>query len=321
VQGNRLLYAFCARQGVPALRTGKLIVATSSEEEDVLDFYWKRSRENRVPQVKRISGGAVSALEPNVKARSALLVPTAGIVEPTRLVYRLHVLSSKQGVQFLPGTEVVDIENRGDRIGLQLCYPDKKREWVRARAVINAGGVEADRLARRLNPRTPHVLDPVRGESYKFYGHKRPELRLAGMNVYPTPEEVITPNGRHFTVGIHLTPTFGDWSSPPRTGSTVTVGPKLVPARDRDGWEGTPVSAGVFAEQVRPFFPGVRAEDLIWHQAGLQARLKGHPDFVVQRDEACPHCIHLMGIDSPGLTSCLAIARHVKALIKSLGLD
>ena len=314
-EGNRLLYDFSNRYRVPALKTGKLIVATNGEQEDILDMYLDRARQNQVPGVGRISGAKAQQLEPNVRAKSALLIPTAGIIEPTALVYRLHTLASQRGVQFMTGTEVVSVERNGDLLRVGIRYRDGRMDHVGARLIINAAGVETDRFARFFNPQSPYELDPVRGESYMFYGHKRPELRLNGMNVYPTPESVITPHGRHFTVGVHLTPTFGDLSFPPALGSTVTVGPRLVPVEDRDEWQGPPLPAKVFAERILPFFPGVREEDLIWHQAGFQARLKEYPDFVIKADPEQPHFINLLGIDSPGLTSCLAISRRVGEMV------
>ena len=186
---------------------------------------------------------------------------------------------------------------------------------VLARYVINSAGIHADRLARFLSPDIPYELDPVKGESYKFYGHKRAELALRGMNVYPTPVSLITPHGRHFTVGIHLTPTLNDLSYPSSIGSTVTVGPKLVPVDDVNQETNVSVPPSVFADSICPFFPGIKVDDLSWHQSGLQARLKGYQDFVIEPDHSLPNMINLMGIDSPGLTSCLAIARKVRDMI------
>jgi L-2-hydroxyglutarate oxidase LhgO len=71
---------------------------------------------------------------------------------------------------------------------------------------------------------------------------------------------------------------------------------------------------------VKPFFPALREEHLIWHQAGVQARLKDHPDFVISPDPQYPRFINLLGIDSPGLTASLAIARRVKRIADDLGL-
>lgn len=320
VEGNRLLYDFCARYKVPALKTGKLVVATNGEEEETLDGYLNQAGENRVPGVRKISASKAERLAPNVKVRSALLVPTAGILEPTSLVYRLHTLASERGVRFMTGTEVVRLEKDGDANRLAFCYPDGKIDYARAEVIINAAGIDADLLARLLNPESPYELDPVRGESYKFYGHKRPELESGGICIYPTPELVMTPYGRHFTVGVHLTPTFNSLSFPPDLGSTVIVGPRLISVDDRKAWSGPPAPARIFAHKTHSFFPGLREEDLIWHQAGLQARLKRCPDFVIKADSSCPNFINLLGIDSPGLTSCLSIARRVGHLVNGLGL-
>ena len=318
VKGNQLLYDFCKTHQVPALETGKLIVATCAEEEDVLGLYLERARENGVPKVKRITGKEAAKLEPNVKAKSALLVPTAGIVDPTTLVYRLHALASKQGALFMNETEVIGIESDGDFIRIHFQYRDGRKDQVLSKTVVNAAGVEADRLAAVLNPRFPYALDPVRGESYKFYGHSRPELKVNRMNIYPTPEAVHTPHGQHFTVGVHLTPTFGDLSYPPHIGSTVTVGPKLVAIRDSHDLSGPVLDAEIFSDKVCSYFPGLRKDDLVWHQMGVQARLKDFPDFVLAADSMCPNFVNLLGIDSPGLTSCLAIAGRAGEMVKDI---
>ena len=318
VEGNRLLYDFCEAHRVPALRTGKLVVAAKESEEEVLDLYLARARENGVPGVERIPGGRVREMEPNVRAASALWVPSAGVVDPVSLVYRLHTLAERQGTSFVTGTEVMGLTPRDGGVEIRFRYPDGSEGRALASLVVNAAGVEADRVARLIDPASSFELDPVRGESYAFYSHRRPELGLGGRNVYPTPEAVETPHGRHFTVGVHLTPTFGDLSWPPSLGTTVTVGPRLVPASDRDAWHGTPAPPEQFAERARAYFPGLRTGDLIWHQAGLQARLKGEPDFVIHRDPDLPFAMHLLGIDSPGLTASLALARRVRALAEEV---
>ncbi|MBN2123781.1 MAG: FAD-dependent oxidoreductase [Deltaproteobacteria bacterium] len=320
VEGNRLLYAFCSRHRVPALQTGKLIVASTEEEDGILDLYLERAKENGVPGVEKISGGRVRELEPNVKAVSALLVPSAGIVDPASLVYRLHTLAGATGVQFMAGTEVVGLEAHGEGVKVALRYRDGALDGIEARCVINAAGVEADLVARMLDPDSPYELDPLLAESYKFYGHKREDLALRGMNIYPTPEIVTTAHGSHFVVGIHLTPTFEDLGSPPRMGSTVTVGPRHRAVRDRNERTGEGAPARLFADRVRAYFPGLRDDDLLWHQAGIQARLKGYPDFIIRSDPGCPCCIHLLGIDSPGLTASLAVARHAANRIAETGI-
>ncbi|MBW1765006.1 MAG: FAD-dependent oxidoreductase [Deltaproteobacteria bacterium] len=317
IKGNQLLYDFCNKHNVPAKRTGKLIVAIDSAQDEILDIYLKRALLNNVPGVKKIPAPQVSKLEPNVRAVSALLVPSAGIVEPTELVYRLYTLASNNGVEFMTGTEIIGLQKNGDEILLDILYPDDQTEQVSSSLVINASGVDADLIARMINPESLYELDPVRGDAYKFYMDKRPSLGLSGMNVYPTPELVVTQDGSHFTVGVHLTPTFEDPSEASFPGSTVTVGPKLVPIKHRHDMAETPhIPSDLFAEKAGTFFPGLKSDDLIWHQSGIQARLKDHPDFEITRDPLNPGVINLLGIDSPGLTSCLSVAQFVGEMVK-----
>jgi L-2-hydroxyglutarate oxidase LhgO len=223
-------------------------------------------------------------------------------------------------VHTITDTEVIGVEPDDGHILLTIKYRDGRTDQVRAKIVINAGGVEADLIACLCDPDSPFELDPIKGESYKFFGHKRPDIRLHGCNVYPIPKSVETSHGRHFTVGVHLTPTFEDSAYPSTIGSTVTIGPKLVPVKDRNS-SCSPVSGpGIFINEVKSFFPGLKEKDLLWHQDGLQARLKGYPDFIFHTDPRHKNMINLLGIDSPGLTSCLAIARRVKDITYDLGL-
>ena len=316
VKGNEYLYYFCSRYHVPAIKTGKIIVATNEEEDSVLGTYLNRAEENGVRGVRYLTRSEIRAMEPNVRAKSGLFVPSAGIVDPPTLVYRLYTLAGNHGVEFLTNTTVLDLKSDNGRVVLTIEYRDGTTQDISARLIINAAGIDADRLAKKLNPDLGLELDPVRGESYKFYAHKRPELRLTGMNIYPTPERVESRFANHFTVGIHLTPTFDDLNYPGRLGDTILVGPKLVPVPDRDNWMQGVTPAKVFYQKVVTYFPGLREKDLVFHQMGLQARLKGDQDFVLLPDLDNGPAIHLLGIDSPGLTSCLAIAREVTSIVK-----
>ena len=99
----------------------------------------------------------------------------------------------------------------------------------------------------------------------------------------------------------------------------MTVGPKLISVKDRTDLSGPSFGADAFAERVRSYFPALKQEDLVWHQMGVQARLKNYPDFVIASDSSTPNFINLLGIDSPGLTSCLAIARRAGKIVDALG--
>jgi L-2-hydroxyglutarate oxidase LhgO len=315
VEGNRLWYEFCARYNLPCKKTGKLIVAVDEQESRVLDLYLKRAHENCVPGVRKISGGEAEKVEPNVRAYSALLVPTSGILEPTVLVQKLYAQASNSGAEFMSHTEVVGLKSA--RKGAELCiqYRDGNKDTVLARYVINAAGVKATSIASMLDPSFPLRPVFIRGDLLKFYRNRRPELYLRGTNVYPTPEVIETPSGKQFTVGAHLTPTFDLINGDMVIGDTVILGPKLVSIAHSEDYH-TPVPPVEAFLKRTAFFPGLRAEDLDPHYGGVQARLNNYPDFYIRRDRICPQVIHLVGIDSPGLTSAPAIARYVAEMLE-----
>ena len=310
VEGNRLWYEFCGQYGLPCRKTGKLMVAWTEDQIPLLEEYLRRGRVNGVPEVRMISGGEISELEPNVKGLAGLLVPSSGIIEPTRATYQVHALASNLGVQFLTQTRVLNIFKSKHGPALRIHYRDGAEETVVCRRVINSAGVDAVDLARTIDPSLSVIPALVRGDSMKFCRTRRPGLFANGMNIYPTPVVAQTPWGPQHTVGVHLTPTFdledGEWI----IGNTVTVGPKLVPVSHLEDYTSPSPAPGVFIADL-PFFPDLTEDDLEPHQGGIQARLTDHPDFLITRDRTCPNVIHLLGIDSPGLTSAPAIARMV----------
>lgn len=316
-QGNTLLYRFCKQHRVPFRQTGKLVVATNDEEAAVLETYRTRAEENGVP-VLQVSGPQACELEPCVRATAALFLPTSGIINPTALVHKLHLLAAENGAQFLTQTRVVGIKIRTDGLEVEIEYRDGARDTFLTKQLINAAGLYCDEVARMVQPASPYLIDPLRSETMKFYRTKRQNLRLQGMNIYPTPRKVTTEHDTYFTVGVHLTPTLATGVTGEDTiGEEVTVGPLTRPARHREEYGGAYQPESVFFNQVRPFFPGLQEEDLMPHQIGIQARLAGHQDWVIEFSEGKRRCLNILGIDSPGLTGSLAIARHVKQLLAS----
>jgi L-2-hydroxyglutarate oxidase LhgO len=315
VEGNALWYEVGKQHQVPCRKTGKLVVASKESQIVTLRTYEKQSIQNGVRNVRMISGSEVRELEPNVEARAALLVPDTGIIEPTRAIYQTHVMAANAGVQFMTQTEIVSMKPDPMGVCLQVRYRDGSQDAVLARKAINAAGVHAVGLAHTLDPALPIRSSPVRGDSMKFYRSRRSALFLNGMNVYPPPTAVQTPEGLQFTVGVHLTPTFDMEEGAYVIGNTVTVGPKLIPVSHLEDYATPPPPAEIFVADIQGFFPDLSVDDLEFHQSGVQARLVDHHDFYIAKDRICPHVIHLLGIDSPGLTAAPAIARYVASML------
>jgi L-2-hydroxyglutarate oxidase LhgO len=315
IEGNRLWCEFAQKYQLPCKQTGKLMVANDEAESHILEKYHLQAEANGVPGVRKISADEVRKLEPNVRAHSALLIPTSGIVDPTALLRQVYASASNRGAVFMPATEVVDLALSDKEITVHIRYRDGRRDAIRANYVINAGGVHAVDIARKLDPQIPIQPALIRGDSYKFYRNRRPQLFLQEMNVYPTPIIVDSPTGRHLTVGVHLTPTFDMIDGEISIGDTVTVGPKLIPVSHFEDYKSTPVSSPEAFLENMAFFPDLTAADLEYHQGGIQARLDGYHDFYIKPDRKTNRVIHMLGIDSPGLTAAPAIAKTVASML------
>lgn len=310
VQGNYLWEQFCNQYSLPFSKVGKLMVALTEAEDRELDLYLNRALVNRVPGVRKMSGERIREIEPNVKAFSALFIPSSGIFEPTSLLRQVYYLASNQGVQFMVSTEVADLKLIKNSPIIKIRYLDGTTDWVAPRKVINAAGVNAVDIARMIDKNFPLNTAFIRGDSMKFYRSTRQEQYLNGTNVYPTPKTVNTPFGPQHTVGIHLTPTFDHVDGEFIIGDTVMVGPRLTPVNRLDDYQ-TPMAQSDLFVQHTKFFPGLNAADLFPNFSGIQARLDGYPDFYIAPDRNCDDIIHLVGIDSPGFTSAPAIANYI----------
>lgn len=335
VEGNSMLYDFCQKYDVPHENTGKLLVATNPMEARYLDDVLATALQNGVPGIRMVDSSEVEEMEPNVKSYQALHVPTSGIVDPFTLVQRLNYLASDdgKGANFVFGSEIADITPSEGKFVITTKI-NGKTETFAAENLVNCAGLYSDEIARMVNHDSPYVTNPTKGQAVKFY--KTREGLETGMNVYPAPhgffldtkakanvpieeyEELLKQGKVKKTVGVHLTPTFDLKGEEQVKGTTVTIGPLLTAPKDKEDYS-FDADIQIFYDRVKPFFPNLEFEHLSPHQAGILAmlmkkegdELKPSYDFLIERDQKHPNCVNLIGIDSPGLTSSLAIAKYV----------
>jgi L-2-hydroxyglutarate oxidase LhgO len=295
VEGRRRLYEFCAQYGVPHIHSGKLIVAHDDTEIDQLEALQRRGTANGVEGLEIVGRAFIRSREPAVSAVSALWSPESGIVNAEELVKALLRTGADAGVMFLPGTRLVGADRQAEGIVLTT-----ERESILARVVVNAAGLYADDVSHMLGGET-FTIYPCRGEYAEFTPAKR---SLVNALVYPLPHE----SGHG--LGVHLVRT---------TGGQVWLGPTIRYQDRKDDYESDREPLESFAESARRLIDGVTIDDLRLSGSGIRAKL--HPptesfaDFLIRRDRENPSIVQASGIDSPGLTSCLAVGELVADLV------
>jgi glycerol-3-phosphate dehydrogenase len=304
VEGNRLAYEFCTRHNVPHRHTGKLVVAADAHEEPELLALKKRGEDNGVADLRIIGPAEIRAREPHIRGTAALEVPSTGTLSAEDFVRAFARLATERGANLVTHARVTALEPKGGSIRATVRIGDEteaQEEAIEARCVINAAGLFADEVAAMLGNSSWKIY-PVRGEYCEIRG---PHASLIQSLVYPLP------HADGLSLGVHFTKTL--WG-------TVLLGPSATYVDTKDNYERNRLPIADFAASAKTLLPEVEESDLQLGYSGLRPKLvppghKGIADFVITRDASVPQAIHLVGIESPGLTAAPAIARHVAQLV------
>ena len=290
IEGRDRLYEFSPKHRIPHARCGKFIVAADESETRELAGLKAKAEANGV----RLEPADINFLkqkEPNVSAVAALWSPDTGIIEAEALVKTLEHLCKERDVAIVVGSPVEDASPVAG--GIELVTP---HERIVAGTVVNAAGLYADVVSRMLGGMS-FTIYPCRGE----YAELAPSRRhMVNGLVYPLP------HASGAGLGVHLAKT---------TWGTVTLGPTISYQQSRDDYEGGRMPLEQFVEPARKLLPWITLQDLQPGGSGIRAKLQGPgqpvADFLIQRDSVNAGVIQVAGIDSPGLTSCLAIGNLV----------
>ena len=301
VQGRQALYDYCASHGVAHQRCGKLIVATRDEQIGALERIGAAAAANGVHDLRRLDAAQARAREPALQCVAALESPSTGIIDSHGLMLALLGDLESAGGLVAVRSPVLSGRILADGILLRVGG-DEPMELV-ARRVVNCAGLHAQAVAAALDGLPPDSIPAGRyakGNYYALSG-KAPFSRL----IYPVPE----PGG----LGVHLTLDLGGQA---RFGPDV----EWIDALD---YTVDPARADGFYAAIRRYWPDLRGGALRPDYAGIRPKLAvpagQDADFLIQdaRTHGVPGLVNLYGIESPGLTACLAIADEVTARLEN----
>jgi len=303
IEGKTALYQYCQSRNLPHQQLGKLIVATSKDEESQLDLIEQKAINNGVTDLNWLNHQQLKTIEPNVKSTAALLSPSTGIVDVHQYMLSLVGDIEDAGNPIVYYADVHQIEQTSSGWKVRLFNQGEELS-IHCRWLINAAGLHANKLAAMYQTDTPK-LHFCRGLYFSYSGKN-----LFKHLIYPVPEKNTVGLGIHATLDLAGQVKFGpdthyldsiDYSFP--------EGSALLETRQR------------WAKAIQSYYPDIEIERLTPSYAGIRPKLSGAKgaakDFVIEgpNQHDLDNLIHLLGIESPGLTSSLAIAKYVETLI------
>lgn len=296
IEGNSLLYEFCQHRCVTHHRCGKIVISVDRDGDEKLDSLYQSAVQNGV-SVSRMTGTEAMNLEPEIFAREALYFYNSGIVDSHELMQAIFLESKKENVMYVFDSCLNEVEYNGGYYRLKT-----KKETISAENVINCAGLGSEYVAGLLGidtKKTGYQLHPCKGEYFKI----NQKLSVHHL-IYPVP----TNN----SLGIHLCID---------NGGAKRIGPNAYYIDTLD-YNVDDSHLDEFYQAARQYIPSLQRENLTPDFAGIRPKLQGpgepNKDFVINEETEAGYkgWINLIGIESPGLTSCLAIGEYVKNIIK-----
>ncbi|KAK4177012.1 putative mitochondrial L-2-hydroxyglutarate dehydrogenase [Triangularia setosa] len=314
LRGKELLYSLCNKHSIPHRRTGKWIVAQNDLQLVALEqIHSFCSRELHVP-IQWVSLKTAKRREPAVRAEKAVLEsPTTGIIDSHALMLTLLGLFEEAGGTLALSSNVqfiTPLAGQNGSSGWELTVSDSTgggtSSTVTTETIINAAGLGAVEINNLVTPPERHKKLYYAKGNYFSYPAPQPKV---GTLIYPAPEPGHGGLGTHLTMDLAGRIKFGpdvEWVDSPddlavnqsRLPETITEVKKYLPSLDET--------------QLVPDYAGIRPK---LGKASAVAHGKGFVDFYIEKERDYEGWVNLLGIESPGLTSCLAIAERVDRLL------
>ena len=304
VQGKQLLYQYCQQRHIPVNRIGKLLVAHGDKEEAFLHKTLITARDNGVDDLIWLNQAALKKREPELLASAALLSPSTGIIDSRAYMQNLLAQAQENNAMFVARTTMLSASPDKD-LGFSVKLSSQGEPLtLGCKYLINCAGLHSESLAHSIVGLKASFIPKIhwcRGHYFSYQG-KSPFKQL----IYPIPSD----NG----LGIHASLDIG---------GQLKFGPDTQYINNID-YNFPEKLKSKFLHQVSKYFPSIEPQKLQPAYSGIRPKLQGEhdefKDFVIQTSEIhhLKGLVNLFGIDSPGLTSSLAIAEHVSNKLKLL---
>ena len=299
VAGRKALYRYCSEHDVRHQRVGKIVVACDESELGGLRKYKEQAEINGVDDLRMLGPDELAGMEPEVRCVAGFLSPSTGIIDSHGLMLEYLGDAERRGASLALGSPVRSGRTEADGIVLEVGGAEPMA--IQCRCVVNSAGFSAQAVARsiagipaRTIPATHYAI----GHYYSLAG-AAPFRRL----VYPV--------ARQDWLGVHVTLDLG---------GRVKFGPDFEWI-DRVDYRFDESREAAFYKAIRRYYPGLKDGALQPGYTGIRPKIHGPaepaPDFLIQGEalHGVRGLVNLYGIESPGLTSSLAIADHVASLL------
>jgi len=299
VAGRHLLYAYCESRGVPYRQCSKLVVATSEAERGALEGIYAAARANGVENLEWVDPATLRSEQPALRCVAALRSPATGIIDSHQYMLSLLGEAEAAGAMIAYATDLTGAEVQPQ--GIALRFGGSDQPTLSARVLVNAAGLHAAGLARCISG-----LD--RRHVPQTWMAKGCYFTLAGKAPFST---LVYPVPAAGGLGVHLTLDLG---------GQARFGPD-VEWVDTIDYAVPPERGEAFYAAIRAYWPGLADDALQPAYAGIRPKLSGPgepaADFRIDGPgvHGVPGLVNLFGIESPGLTASLAIARYVAELL------
>jgi L-2-hydroxyglutarate oxidase LhgO len=306
VVGNKSLYEWSERFGVPHRRIGKFILAVNHSEEDGLERIYAKAQANGVENIQHFPIAKLNKIEPNVRAVAALWSPNTGIIDSHQLMSSIESKAIENGCDIAYKHSFKKAEKISGGYRVKIIGPEGETFSIKVEKIINSAGLDSDIVAKESGfdiKRKEYELHYARGHYFRL----KPQMKgLVNHLIYPIPQKKMQMLGIHITLELS-----GD----------MKLGPDIEYLENREQiYKVDEQLRKKFFESASTYLRGIEIGDIYPDQSGIRPKLQTkdgeYRDFVIKEEseEGFTGFVNLIGIESPGLTCSLEIAKYVEKL-------